>query len=113
MPNEKNWYLGKICTRFKQNLEKNLKNLSKIRQNRKLGLKWPKMNIFSPNFVKPIVYQQYSGICRKKNFAPFFLKKWVKKRFFKFPIMANYGQLWPNYDREVIFFLVIQNATKS
>ena len=71
------------------------------------------MDILPPNFAKPIVYQQYSGICRKNKFAPFFFKKWAKKRFFRFPIMANYGQLWPNYDREVNFFLEIQNATKS
>ena len=79
-----------------------------------MGLKWPKMDILDPNFAKPIVVsQQYLGICKKNNFAPFFFKIWAKTRFFKFPIIDNYGQLWPNYDHEVNFFLVIQNATKS
>ena len=68
------------------------------------------MDILAPNFVKPIVYQQYSGICKKKYFRPTFLKIMGQKAIFQ---ISNYGQLWPNYDRELIQFLEIQNATKS
>ena len=83
MPNEKIWYLGKICTRCKQNLEKNISKIYKNSPKSKIGPKMAKLDILDPYFAKPIVYQQYSGI----------LKKWAEKRFFKFPIMANYGQL--------------------
>ena len=66
-----------------------------------MGLEWPKIDILDPSFAKPIVSQQYLGICIKKNFRPIFFKKMGQKAIFQ---ISKYGQLWPNYDHGVIFF---------
>ena len=82
MPNRKNWYLGQICTRCKQNLEKKTQKVKKKSPKSKIGPKMAKNGYFRPKF------------CQANNLPTIFgyLQKMGQKAIFQ---IFNYGQLWP------------------
>ena len=93
--------LHSLQVKFRKKFKKFIKNSPKS----KIGLKMAKNGYFRPKSCQansfPTIFRYLQ---KKKNWPHFFLQKWAKKRFFRFPIIDNYGQLWPNYDHEVIFF---------
>ena len=72
MPNEQKLVPGEnfhsLQAKFRKKSKKFIKNSPKS----KIGPEMAKNGYFGPNFVKPIVYQQYSGICKKQNSPHFF-----------------------------------------